>query len=244
MILADQPTCFPDDVLVRVSSRTDGTMLDRSLPIDDESIVANRQAFCQANGIVYEDVAYQRVVYAEDASYELTADADSRSTVRHTSGVIADALFTETRGVGLFLPVADCVPLVIFDPSRRYLALLHMGRHSTMSNLLPKMIGKFVARGSRADDLFVWMGPSAGRASYKLEHFTAQDDPKWFPYRDIKTDGTYIDMQGYNRQRCIDAGLREANLYLSHVDTMVNDNYFSHAAGDSHGRMAVVAIMR
>ena len=31
MIRADQPTCFPPELLVSVSSSSDGTMLDRTL---------------------------------------------------------------------------------------------------------------------------------------------------------------------------------------------------------------------
>lgn len=244
MIAADQPACFPADVLVRVSSRSDGTMLDRSRPIDDALVVKNRYAFCRANGIDYDEVAYQRIIYAEDASYQLIGDVDGRSAIRHTLSVVADGLFTGSPGVGLFLPVADCVPMVIFDPARHLLALLHMGRHSTMSDLLPLMIRKFTAHGSRIEELLVWMGPSAGRASYKLEYFAPQDDPAWVPYRDVSEDGIYLDMQGYNRQRCLDAGVTASNIYVSAVDTMTDENYFSHARGDTHDRMAVVAMMR
>lgn len=244
MIATDQPTCFPDDLIVAVSARADGTMLDRSLSIDDVSVVANRRSFCDANHIAYEDTAYQQVVYASDASYELIAEVDRRSTVRYTSGIIADALFTETPGVGLFLPVADCVPVVIYDPVQRYLAMLHMGRHSTMSQLLPKVVRKFVSLGSRSESLIVWMGPSAARASYRLEHFTARDEPDWQPFLDVRADGIYLDMSGYNRQCCLDMGIESDNIHVSSVDTMADENYFSHAKGDVHSRMAVVAMMR
>lgn len=244
MIAADQPVCFPDDLVVAVSSRTDGTMLDRSLPLDDESVVTNRRSFCEVNDLSYEAMVYQQVVYANDASYELIAEVDQRSTTSYTGGIVADALFTDTPGVGLFLPVADCVPVVIYDPIRRYLSLLHMGRHSTMSQLLPKVVRRFISLGSRSESLIVWMGPSAARASYKLERFVARDEPAWQPFLDVRGDGIYLDMSGYNRQQCLDMGIMDANIHISFVDTMADENYFSHANGDIHSRMAAIALMR
>ena len=46
MIASDQPTCFPDEMLVRVSSRSDGMMLDRANEAHHPSVVVNRKVFC------------------------------------------------------------------------------------------------------------------------------------------------------------------------------------------------------
>ena len=94
-----------------------------------------------------------------------------------------------------------------------------------------------------ARDLIVWMSPSAQRETYKLEYFDQKDDSDWQSYYDVKDDGVYIDMQGYNRQRFIDSGVSMSNIHISPINTMTSDDYFSHAAGDTHGRMAVLAMM-
>ena len=244
MIASDQPDCFDDSVLVYFSSKNDGTVLDRSMGIHDGSVTSNRTRICGAGGFDYGDVVFQRIIYDVNATYELLAEVDARSTTKHTSEVVADALFTEAAGVGLFLPVADCVATIVHDPVGKRLALLHLGRHSTLTNLIAKTIRHFEMRGSRADNLIVWMSPSAQRETYKLDHFDRKDHPDWQPYCDAKTDGIHIDMQGYNRQRFIESGVKAESIYLSPINTMTSADYFSHAAGDIHGRMAAVAMMR
>ncbi len=117
MIRADQPTCFPPELLVSVSSRSDGTMLDRTLSeIHHPQVVAHRQAFCQASGAAYTDVVYQRIVYGAGRSYDQLCEVDSAATTRHTAEIVADGLVTRSPGVGLLLPVADCVATVLYDP--------------------------------------------------------------------------------------------------------------------------------
>lgn len=244
MIATDQPRCFGNSVLAVVSSRDDGTVLDRSLGVHDGSITSNRTRFCKAAGLDYGDVVFQRIVYSPDATYSLLAEVDTRSTTKFTSEVVADAVFTEAKGVGLFLPVADCVATIVHDPKRELLAVLHLGRHSTVTELVSKTVKHFVARGSTVDDLVIWMSPSAQRSTYKLEYFDLKDSPQWLQYCDVKEDGVYIDMQGYNRQRFIDMGVKRDSIHISQVNTMEDSEYFSHARGDAHGRMAVVAMMR
>lgn len=244
MIIADQPDFLPTNVVVGVSSRSDGTMLDRALDTHLPQIIENRKTFCEANGVSYDNVVYQRIVYGDDQTYDHIEEVDATSVSRLTPDVTADALFTKTAGIGLFLPVADCVATVLYDPARRHLALLHLGRHATLADLLPHMLRKFVSEGSDTADLIAWMSPSAQRATYRLEYFDHADDPAWKPYCDVKPDGIYIDMQGYNRQRLLDGGLRVENIHVSPINTMTSEGYFSHAAGDVHGRMAVLAMMR
>lgn len=244
MIAADQPTFLPDDLLVRISSRLDGTVLDRTLGTHAPEAVQARRAFCEANGVSYDDVVYQRIVYGDDQSYAHIEEVDESSTTKHISDIAADALFTSAPGVGLFLPVADCVATVVYDPVQRNLALLHLGRHATLTNLLPNILELFASKGGNLSDLIVWMSPSAQRATYKLEYFDRKDDADWQPYCDAKEDGIYIDMQGYNRQRLLNGGVKDENIHTSRVNTMTSGDYFSHAAGDTHGRMGVLAMMR
>lgn len=244
MIAADQPDCFPKELLTAISSRADGTSLDRSIGVHDDSIVSNRTRFCKSAGADYSDMVFQRIIYTPHATYELLAEVDERSTTKHTSEVVADALFTEAPGVGLLLPVADCIAAIVYDPVLRKLALMHLGRHSTLTGLIAKTISHFEERGSQASNLVVWMSPSARRATYRLDHFDRKDDPSWKPYCDIREGGVYLDMQGYNRQQFIAAGLETRNIHISPINTMTSDNYFSHAAGDVHDRMAVLAMIR
>ena len=172
------------------------------------------------------------------------AEVDSGSTTKYTSEIVADGLVTTRQGVGLFLPVADCIATVIHDPLSDVLALLHLGRHSTVAGLAAKAIDHLASLGCQARDLVVWMSPHAQKQSYKMDWFDHENDPSWQGFFDKRSDGYYLDLAGYNSSRLQQAGVQLDNIHISPIDTMTDDRYFSHSQGDKTGRIGVLAIMR
>ena len=243
MIQKDQPTCFPENVQVMLSSVDDGTMLDRSIGVHDNSVVSNRQNFCQNNGIDYNDVVYQRIVYSDVRTYDLIAEVDDGSTTKNTSEVVADALYTRAKNVALMLPVADCVATVVYDPKTETLAMIHLGRHSTLTPLLSRILKKMTDDGANPSDIIVWMSPNAHASHYVMEYFDQADEPSRQGFCEKQPDGYHIDLQEYNRSVCFKYGLRADNVHISPVNTVASSDYFSHSAGDTHGRFAVLAMM-
>lgn len=241
MIAADQPANLPEELLVAVSSREDGTMLDRSRDNrHDVEIVANRKAFCDEAGVNYENCVYQIISYTPEATFRIITEVSESNT----KGVVADVLYTERPGVGLFLPIADCVGTIIYDPKRHALALAHLGRHASLADTITKTIEFFATKGSNVGDLCIWMAPSVKQQSYRMEYFDKATDPLWQSYCLKKDGGFYLDMQGYNQSRAIAAGVPAENITVSPVDTATNEDYFSHSQGDQHGRFAVVTELR
>ncbi len=240
MIANDQPQCFPDDVLVAVSSRSDGTVLDRTIhATHDPSIVQYRKAFVRQAGGDYDTCVYQIILYGDDQTYDTIAEVDRPNG----EGVCADALYTETLGVGLFLPVADCVATVVYDSNRRALAVAHLGRHASVARLMTKLVEFMVEKGSAACDLVVWMAPSVGRDSYRMEYFAHSNEPEWQAFAITRDDGVYLDLAGFNASLAASAGILPENIHRSPIDTARSTDYFSHSQGDTSGRFAVIAQM-
>lgn len=244
MIKADQPTCFPGDIIVAVSSKDDGTMLNRQIDIHHTDIIENRKRFCEQIKVDYSDVVYQEIIYNNLQTYDQLIEVTEDDTTRYIPGIHADALFTSKPSVGLFLPVADCVATVMYDSKCHNLALLHLGRHSTVTPLIDKAIEHFTAHGSAADNLVVWMSPAAGKESYRLDWFDQKDDSNWQGYYTKNDEGYFLDLVGYNTQRCIENGVTPSNITVSSIDTAHDPNYYSHMTGDVAGRVAVLAMMR
>lgn len=241
MIQQDQPTCFPIDLQAAVSSREDGTMLDRNQPDPHgNEVLQRRQQFCQSVGIDYQACVYQLISYGEDQTYDKIVEV----TEPNASGVSADVLYTEKPGVGLFLPIADCVGTVIYDPIRKAVALAHLGRHATLAGTMAKAIAFFVQRGSDPQDIHIWMAPSVKQPSYRMEYFDAANNPDWQKFCSHKNDGFYLDLSGYNRVQAVEQGVDLERITISSVDTATDEHYFSHSQGDQTGRFAVVAMIR
>lgn len=243
MITGDQFTNLPSGLRFVFSARQDGTVLDRSRDIHAPDLIKNRQAICQQAELSYADMVYQRIVYGDDATYDVLVEVDGRHTTQFTPDVTADGLFTKQAGVGLFLPVADCIVTVLYDPKRRLLAQLHMGRHSTLTHLLSRTVARFVSLGAQPGNILVWMAPAATKASYVLDYFEHEHDVSWQGYVEKKPGGYYLDLQGYNRAALIREGVAPEHITISSIDTMQDARYFSHARGDVSGRFAGIAMM-
>ena len=245
MIVADQPTCFPSDLLVAVSSKDDGTMLNRIRGRHVAEVLENRRRFCDQIGVTYEDVVYHVISYDQGQTFDTIAEVTEADIVKcNKEGIFADALYTEAAGVGLFLPVADCIATVIYDSERRALMLAHLGRHSTVAQLMSRAVRYFVERGSQAKDLQIWMSPSITQKNYRMDYFNHTNDTNWQNFCRQTADGIYLDMQGFNRSLAIRAGVPGDNIFISPIDTADDPNYFSHLSGDTGGRVAVLAVMK
>ena len=242
MIRTDQPTYFPPDLLIAVSSKDDGTMLNRICGRHVAEVLENRHRFCDQIGVKYDDVVYHVISYDRAQTFDNIAEVTETDTVKYNNeGIFADALYTETAGVGLFLPVADCIATVIYDPRRRALMLAHLGRHSTVAQLMSRAVQHFVERGSQAKDLQIWMSPSITQKNYRMDYFDHASDINWQNFCRQTADGIYLDMQGFNRSLAVQAGVPADNIVISPIDTADDPNYFSHSAGDTGGRFAVLA---
>ena len=245
MVRTDQPTYFPPELLIAVSSKDDGTMLNRICGRHVAEVLENRRQFCDQIGVKYDDVVYHVISYNQAQTFDNIAEVTETDTVKYNNeGIFADALYTEAAGVGLFLPVADCIATVIYDPKRRALMLAHLGRHSTVAQLMTRAIRYFVERGSQAKDLQIWMSPSITQKNYRMDYFNHTSDTNWRNFCRQTADGIYLDMQGFNRSLAVQAGVPGDNIFISPIDTADDPNYFSHSAGDTGGRFAVLAEMK
>ena len=241
MIAADQPVCFPSELLIAVSSKDDGTMLNRIRGRHVAEVLESRRRFCDQIGVKYDDVVYHVISYDQGQTFDNIAEVTEADTVKHNNeGIFADALYTEMAGVGLFLPVADCIATVIYDSKRRALMLAHLGRHSTVAQLMSQAVQYFVERGSQEKDLQIWMSPSITQKNYRMDYFDHTNDTNWHNFCRQTADGIYLDMQGFNRSLAIQAGVPGDNIFISPIDTADDPNYFSHSSGDTGGRVAVV----
>lgn len=244
MIQADQPTRFPSDVQVALSSRSDGTVLDKAVGVHGPAVVTNRTAFCEREGISYGNVVYQRILYDETQTYNTIKYVDESMTCKHIDEVCADVLITTDTGIGLMLPVADCVATVLYDAVTKQLALAHIGRHSTIAGLMAKTIRAMCARGAKPEDIVVWMAPSVKASHYVMKYFDHADDEAWRVFVRRESDGIHLDLQGYNRAAAMREGVSEGNIHISPINTATSREYFSHSQGDTSGRFAVLAMRR
>ncbi len=81
----------------------------------------------------------------------------------------ADAIFTDRPGITLLMRFADCVPILLYDPRRRVIGLVHAGWRGTVAGIAGKAIQDLRRLfGCDPADLFAAIGPSIGPDHYPV----------------------------------------------------------------------------
>ncbi len=149
-----------------------------------------------------------------------------------------DGLATDTRGLLLGVRVADCVPLLLFDPARQAAGAVHCGWRPITGGIIENAVECMVERFEcRVSDVRAATGPSAGPCCYEVGADTAKH------FNDIsvikRNNTLYIDLKAEITARLLDVGIGNNNIEHDADCTICNpQNYYSYRRdGDSSGRM-------
>jgi polyphenol oxidase len=162
-----------------------------------------------------------------------------------------DALITNLPGTALAVVVADCAPVVLFDPVRRAIGVAHCGRLGTVRGMLPNTLEAMAATfGSAPEDLLVGIGPAIRAESYEVGDAEAAELTAAFGPQDAaallkptRPGHCTLDLVGGLRIQLRRAGVKDANVHDMGIDTRTAAEFFSHRAERPTGRFAAVALL-
>ncbi len=235
MIKKDQPTIFGNHVVAGISSVQDGNMKKKGFPeADQPAIEKARHDFLGVFGISLDQTVLVSLTYELDdfAKYAVVTKSQAGEGMTKTSSQETDALATQEKSLALFLPIADCVGAILYDPKHEALMVSHLGRHSTEQFGGRKSVEYMEKQfQSKPEDLLVWLSPSPSRESYPVYAFENRG------------------LQEIVISQMVGAGVQRANIEANPVDTSTDRNYFSHSEfkkgnRDEDGRYAIVAMLK
>jgi polyphenol oxidase len=163
-----------------------------------------------------------------------------------------DALVTDEPGVLLMMKFADCVPVVLWDPVRRAVALAHAGWRGSVTGTPAATVAFMEERfGCDPSDILAGIGPSIGPCCYQVGSEVVTLAEKVFAgagvlLRESESDVRF-DLWTANSETLLRAGVREENIKVAGICTRCHsDVFFSHraAGGGLAGRFGVVAGIR
>jgi YfiH family protein len=216
---------------------------------DPAAVTENRRRLAGALGVARLTVADQRhtatVAVVGDALAGRGHDgaADAAAAFPAT-----DALLTGRPGVALAILVADCAPVVLFDPVRRAAGVVHSGRVGTALGVVPAAIAAMTAAfGSRPGDVLAGIGPAIGPASYEIGAAEAAQVTEAFGavaarlLTPTRPGHARFDLAGAIRHQLGAAGVTPAHVHDLATDTLASaGDFFSDRAARPCGRFAAV----
>lgn len=80
-----------------------------------------------------------------------------------------DALATSASGLLLAIQTADCIPIMLLDPRRRAIAVIHSGWRGTVARIAAKTLGRMqMDFATKPADVVAAIGPGIGQCCYEV----------------------------------------------------------------------------
>ena len=240
------PGCPPDTPSAFTSTRAGGISrppfdtLNMGTRVGDilDAVRENRRRFLRHIGSDPSRAVLGHQVHSANSSVVDSRHAGFGVIDPTTAIPDTDALITRTSGMTIGVLVADCVPVILYDPVTRTGATVHAGRRGALGGIVTKTITKLKnLYDSRPGDLFAIIGPSIRSCCYEVsteiaEEFRAR-------YGDGAAHGRYLDLPAAVCAELQEIGVRDDHVSLTdHCTSCRSDLFFSYRReGDPSGRM-------
>jgi polyphenol oxidase len=155
----------------------------------------------------------------------------------------ADAVITSVPGTAMIAKLADCQGLILYDPERAVLAVVHAGWRGQVSNITARVVERMRGEfGCRPGVLQAAVSPSLGPCCAEFVSYR-----KIFPvyFRRFMVRENYFDLWEITRFQLQEAGVAAGNISIAGVCTKCRtDLFFSYRAEGVTGRFCIAAMLR
>jgi hypothetical protein len=224
-------------------SRAPFQQLNVSLAVGDdaERVEHNRRlvAGCMQAG----RLVFARQVHG-DAVLVVEGEASGSSAADDGGGPAGDALVTARPGRFLAVTVADCQPILMYDPRRRVVANVHAGWRGSVANVAGRTLAVMAERfGCDLRDVRVGIGPSLGPCCAEFVNYRQEIPRALWGYR---RGAAHFDFWEMSRDQLTRAGVPRDQIQVSGLCTKCRtDSFFSYRAEKTTGRFpAVIGLKR
>lgn len=162
---------------------------------------------------------------------------------------VADAVITAERGIMIGVLVADCVPLLLYDPHKQVIGAVHAGWRGIAREIIKKTIRKMIdACGCNPRQILIAIGPSIRQCSYEVgeEVVTAvREATGEGNYYKKEGDRYFLDLASAVRLQALRMGIEQHNIWQSDECTFCNpDKFHSYRYANDHaGRQGGFIVM-
>ena len=112
-----------------------------------------------------------------------------------------DALITDKRNIPIAVLTADCVPILIHDPSKKMIAAIHAGWKGAYKDILKKVVNFMIKKGCSSKNITAVIGPCISGNNYQVredfvKRFIKKDKKNIIFFKKTK-DKNYFNLNKY-----------------------------------------------
>ena len=175
---------------------------------------------------------------------------DSFSDESHET-LTADAVLSLKKGIWIGILVADCAPLLYYDPVQPIVAVVHVGWRGLIQDIHLKVLSFLTQRfSSCTNDIWVGIGPAVGPCCFQVKEEVArqfQNRRAASLYLIQKNHYQYtIDLRGFIFSELIELGILSEHIDLiPYCTSCRTDLFYSYRReGKSTGRILLAAALK
>ena len=200
-------------------SRPPYNSLNLGLNTQDQqsNIEGNRSLLARAFGVNQEALVTLRQVHGSD----ILVINEPNEDYSHFLSIEGDAVITNQPNVIIGVCVADCAPILLCDPEKKVVAVVHAGWKGTAAKLVAKtVIGMQSEFGSRPAQLQAAIGPCIQKCCYEVDEPVRLAFQKggiaWDSCSELKSPGKWqLDLAAANRELLLSAGVSADAIQVS-----------------------------
>ncbi len=212
--------------------------LNLAYHVGDDPLHVTQNHHLLAKALGYERLVYMRQIHSD--AVHVVSDADDFD---HPAQ--CDALITDRIGVALMIMSADCVPIILYDPTRHVAAVVHAGREGAFKNIVARTVETMREHFTcKPSELIAALGPSIGGCCYEvgLEHVQKAKALGYGAMTQEREGKQYLHVSAI-----ITAQLRSCGVgtieEIMHCSACHSDTLFSYRAQGVTGRIGGVACL-
>lgn len=205
-------------------------------PDRKENVIENYKRLSEKTGIPVERMVSARQVHGSVIAI-VNSSHRGMGIVRESTLGDADGLITADRDVALMTIHADCVPVYLYDPAEKVIALVHSGWRGTLQNIAAKASGLMESRfNCRSRNIHAVIGPHIRRCCFEVGAEVKREFAEVFPNcRDLlepSGEKYRIDLSEIIRRSLLENGLTTDNILdVGRCTVCESMLFFSHRAG-------------
>lgn len=248
-----------DGILHFVSTREGGisggnfSSLNTGFQVGDDNfrVLKNRRILSDALGVDLDKFVFGHQCHSANVAIVDDACRGKGALEMETALPHTDGMITNVRNICLSILVADCVPILLYDPKQQVIAALHAGWKSTLRKIVSVAVSKMMQHyGCQSENMLAALGPSNGPCCYEVgEDVYKEARIALGSNNDIvkqaQQPGKYIfDQWAANIRQLKDAGLKETHIECAGLCTQCNtDKFYSSRADEGYTGRFMAGIM-
>jgi len=205
-----------------------------------ENVIKNHQKLAQKLHYKLEKLVHMKQIHSD-----IVKIVDENDDFLHPP--TCDALITNKKEIPLMVMVADCSPVLFYDPIQEVIAVAHAGRAGAFSNIVHNVVQSFRKDfHSKTQNILVSIGPAICQECYEVgKEIYLEAKKKELHYACKKQNDKYhLDIRAILQKQLLDEKILQNNIEITNICSFCHPLYYSYRENPQSGRFTALLLQK